>query len=213
MEDGTVLATLIGWCGEAPPTDDVGFLEFARGLPQPELHAYLEHAERRSQYRSYRHQESRWHRYDALTEFPGGLATVGDALCCFDPVYGQGMSAAALAAALLAEHAARAASPNALADSFRKAVPRVIEAPWNLAASEDYRYPIVGGDGLGTRALHWYTAHVQWLTGTDDAVYRRFLRVINLLDPPTSLFHPSVLGKVALSALRGPRLVRERPLA
>jgi hypothetical protein len=51
------------------------------------------------------------------------------------------------------------------------------------------------------------------LTGTDDAVYRRFMRVLNLLDPPSSLFHPSVVGKVAIAALRGPRLVRERPLA
>lgn len=213
MEDGTVLATMIGWCDDAAPTADAAFLDFARSLPQPEIYDYLVRAERRGPCRSYRHQESRWLRFDALAEFPPGLASVGDALCCFDPVYGQGMSAAALTAELLARHAARAASPQALADTFRKAAPRVLEAPWNLAAFEDYRYPIAGSDALSTRALNWYTAHVQWLTGTDEAVYRRFIRVVNLLDPPTSLFHPSVLGKVALRALRGPRLVRQRPTA
>jgi flavin-dependent dehydrogenase len=211
MEDGSLLVNLLGWCGEAPAADDAGFLEYARSLPQPEIHAYLEHAERRGVFRSYRHGESRWHRYDALSDFPDSLAAVGDALCCFDPVYGQGMSAAALTAELLADCAARATSLGALAHGFRKAAPRVLEAPWKLAATEDWRYPSAGGGTFALRALQWYTAHVQWLTGTDDAVYRRFMRVINLLDPPTSLFHPSVVGKVAVSALRGPRRVLERP--
>ena len=45
--------------------------------------------------------ENRLRHYDCLKLFPEGVVALGDAACAFNPVYGQGMTAAALGAEVL----------------------------------------------------------------------------------------------------------------
>ena len=101
IEDGRWMVTLGGGGGDYPPTDDQGFLEFARNLVTPKLYDAIQQAEALSPITGYRATENRLRHYERLSSFPENCIVVGDAACCFNPVYGQGMTTAALGAMLL----------------------------------------------------------------------------------------------------------------
>jgi flavin-dependent dehydrogenase len=126
---------------------------------------------------------------------------LGDALCSVDPVFGQGMTVAALAAEALQQSLRERIHP---AGGYWQRVPAAYRGAWQLSTGEDFRYREVRGvRPLGTAFTHWYTAHVHRLVALDDDVYRRFARVMHLLEPPTHLLHPSVAAKVLRAAFRG----------
>jgi 2-polyprenyl-6-methoxyphenol hydroxylase-like FAD-dependent oxidoreductase len=200
-ETGEVIVSLFGWCGERAESSDEEFLAFAESLPQPEVAWFLRQAARVSEFCRYRYREARLRHYDELTRLPPATIALGDALCSVDPVFGQGMAVAALSAEVLASSLASSRDP---ARAYWSRVPSAYRTAWQLSTSEDLRYPeVVGRRGLATSFSHWYTGHVHRLAAVDDDVYRRFARVMHLLESPAHLFHPSVLGKVMLSALRG----------
>jgi 2-polyprenyl-6-methoxyphenol hydroxylase-like FAD-dependent oxidoreductase len=200
-ETGEVIVSLFGWCGErAGPTDEE-FGAFAESLPEPEVAWFLRQSTRVSELSQYRYREARLRHYGKLARLPPATVALGDALCSVDPVFGQGMSVAALSAEVLERALASATEP---ARAYWSGVSSAYRSAWRLSTGEDLRYPEVSGRRpLGTSLAHWYTAHVHRLTAVDDDVCRRFARVMHLLEPPAHLFHPSVLGKVMLSALRG----------
>ena len=80
---------------------------------------------------TYRFPANRRRHYEDLTEFPEGLVVVGDALCAFDPVYGQGMTVAAIEAVALGrclQHEGPG-SPR----RFHRAAAGIIDTPWTIA--------------------------------------------------------------------------------
>src|SRR6185312_10628055 len=107
IEDGRWVVTLGGYLGEHPPATEEGFLDFARSLEQPDLFTALRDAEPLSEIQTLRFPAARWTHFERLRRFPAGLLPVGDTVCSFDPVFGQGMSVAARGARLLAAHVAR----------------------------------------------------------------------------------------------------------
>jgi 2-polyprenyl-6-methoxyphenol hydroxylase-like FAD-dependent oxidoreductase len=201
-ETGEVIVSLFGWCGErAGPTDEE-FLAFAESLPQPEVAWFLARAKRVSEFRQYHYREARLRHYGKLERLPPATIALGDALCSVDPVFGQGMTVAALSAEVLERCLAESVTDPAR--EYWSRVAAAYRTAWQLSTGEDLRYPeVIGRRPFGTALSHWYTGHVHRLTALDDDVYRRFARVMHLLEPPTHLFHPSVLGKVLSSALRG----------
>ena len=46
----------------------------------------------------YRQADNQWHDYAGLDRLPRGFVPTGDAVCAFNPVYGQGMTIAVLEA-------------------------------------------------------------------------------------------------------------------
>ena len=142
-------------------------------------------------------------RYDLLTRMPDGLVVTGDAVCAFNPIYGQGMSVAAQEA--LALRAALAEGTHDLARRTLQGSLPTITTAWELAAGSDLAYPEVKGDP--TRAMRIASRYVNRVLGVaerDPEVARRFMAVAGLVAPRTALFHPRVLGPVLRSLVLPP---------
>lgn len=203
-EDGRWIVTMAGYCGDHPSGDEAGFLDFARSLARPAIYEAIRDAEPLSEVKTFRFPYARWLHYEELRRFPAGLVPLGDTVCSFDPVFGQGMSVAAKEARLLAAHLDR--DPGA-ADvrPYLRRLESVIAVPWLLTSSEDLRYPQVQGRRpLWLPLLQRYTRQV-FLASGSVPVYGKFLRVLHLLDGPELLFHPAVVAGVL------GRILRPRP--
>jgi 2-polyprenyl-6-methoxyphenol hydroxylase-like FAD-dependent oxidoreductase len=198
IEGDRWMITLGGWLGDHAPTDEQGFLEFARSLPAPDIYDVISHAEPLSDPVAYKFPSNLRRHYERLDRFPAGYLVLGDAMCSFNPVYGQGMTVSALqATALDISLRERSGELNDLARRFFQRAAKLIDIPWMAAAGEDFRYPQVEGvRPPGIMLLLWYGAKLQLATQRDAEVYRAFLYVMNLMRPPTSLFHPRIIGRV-----------------
>jgi 2-polyprenyl-6-methoxyphenol hydroxylase-like FAD-dependent oxidoreductase len=203
IEGNAWMVTLSGCLRDHPPADEAGFLAFARSLARPDIYEAIKDAEPLSAIALHRFPASRRRHYEHLSRLPDGLVVLGDAACSFNPVYGQGMTVAALEASTLRaclEQYLNAPVGNmaGFPHSFQKALASVVETPWLFATSEDLRYPAAEGKRpFSMRLLQGYTQRVCRLTATDPFVTQSFYEVLNMLKPPTALFHPHIL----LSAL------------
>jgi 2-polyprenyl-6-methoxyphenol hydroxylase-like FAD-dependent oxidoreductase len=150
IEHQTWHVTLVGRFGAYPPHDAAGFLAYASALPHPKLYQLIKDAERVSEITPCRFPTSVLRHYDRLPTFPERFVVLGHALSSFSPVYGQGMSAAALQVqALQRVLRTRATGGEGLAGLARAFFPQaaeVIRTPWTLAASRDLAYPQTQGE-------------------------------------------------------------------
>jgi 2-polyprenyl-6-methoxyphenol hydroxylase-like FAD-dependent oxidoreductase len=201
VENGMWMVTLVGWFGDHPPGDRQGFVEFTRSLPTLELYEAIKDAEISSPIAIHKFPSNRRRHYERLARFPDGLAVVGDALTSFNPIYGQGMSTAALGAATLdaclRAQAALGGGLSGFSRRFQKRLARLIDVPWMTVTGEDFRYAQAEGRRpVWIQALNWYTGRVYRLAQQDERVSRRFLQVMHLMKHPAVLFEPYVLRRV-----------------
>jgi 2-polyprenyl-6-methoxyphenol hydroxylase-like FAD-dependent oxidoreductase len=200
IEGDRWIVTLAGAGRDYPPTDDDGFLAFARSLRSPILASALEHAEPLSSIAGYQRTENQRRRYERMARRPERFLVLGDAVCAFNPIYGQGITVAALDALLLADCLRRqrrrpGGEWTGLAEQFQRRLARSNATPWLMATGEDLRYPTTEGarPGPPTRLFHRYLDRLVAASTDNRWVSRVFLRVLHLLAPPTALFRPSVL--------------------
>ena len=203
VEGGQWIVTLAGGGRDYPPTDEDGFLAFARSLPDPRFAEAYEAADPLTPVVGTRTTENRVRHYEELDRRPEGLVVTGDAACAFNPVYGQGMSAAAVGAEVLGQCLAecRPGRTDGLATRFQKRLAEANTRPWLLATGEDYRYAEAEGPPPG-RLLgltHRYLDRVIALATRSPRVRRQFVEVIHLVRPPASLFAPGLLARVAFA--------------
>ncbi len=200
VEGDRWLCTLGGWAGDYPPIDPEGYLEFARSLAAPDIYNVIAKAEPLSEPVPHRFPSNQRTHYEQLTRFPDGYLVLGDAVCSFNPLYGQGMSTSAIQAEALS----RCLTANrgvGLALRFFSETTKAIDTAWQMAVSEDFRFR--GVTGPKPRALEFgnrYVALVHRAVTRDAQVYGQFLRVLNLLDPPSTLFQPAIIYRVLRAA-------------
>lgn len=196
--------TLAGFVGNDPPADEAGFLAFARGLPAPDIYEVIKGAEPLSDCMSYRFSANQWRHYERLTRFPEGLLVFGDALCNFNPIYGQGMTVAALEALDLQRSLAQGMEE--LARRFFRWAAKTIAIPWRIAVGGDLRFPEVEGKRPPSlRIINWYLSKLHVAARRDPVVARRFNDVTGLLAPPSSLMRPGIILRVLQGNLRSVR--------
>ncbi len=210
MEGGRHLTILFGLRGDEPPTDEEGFLRYAAThLPHPFVHDWLVQAKPLSPVHGFRSTANIRRRYDRPGRRPTGFLVAGDALCTFNPIYGQGMTVAAKTAVALRDALAQPRNPTtsriqrALLDASRQA--------WQISAGADRHMPGAIGDPAMTRTrllqrpADWYLKRVQERYATDPVVATAFRSVLGLSAPVTSLFAPRVARAVLLrTPLPGP---------
>jgi 2-polyprenyl-6-methoxyphenol hydroxylase-like FAD-dependent oxidoreductase len=203
VEDDRWLVGLGGWHGDRAAPGEAGFLQHARSLPHPAIGELMSTLEPLTDIVAYQFPSSRRRQFERLRSLPAGYLTAGDAICSFNPVYGQGMTCAALEALALGRVLDRhpTSSPE-LAREFYRAAAEVIAVPWRFAVGADFGYPeTTGPKPPAVKLLNAYSRRLQLVAKADPEVRRIFTEVQHLVTPPSVLFTPSMVAKV----LRGPR--------
>jgi 2-polyprenyl-6-methoxyphenol hydroxylase-like FAD-dependent oxidoreductase len=197
IEGDRWVITTGGWHGDAAPMDEAGFEDYVKALPMPEFYDIISKSEPLSDVMPYKFISSLRRHYENLKRFPQGYLVLGDAVSSFNPTYGQGMSSASMQAVELDKILSNNISDSDLAKTFFKAAAKVVEIPWSLAVGEDFRYPQTEGPKPPAIAfINKYVGRVHRASLKDEVVCKAFLKVMSLLEPPTSLFHPRILWRV-----------------
>jgi 2-polyprenyl-6-methoxyphenol hydroxylase-like FAD-dependent oxidoreductase len=217
VEGNRWLVTLAGVNKDYPPNDEVGFLEYARTLASPVLYEIIKNAKPISPVYGFRYDGSRRRHFERLTRRPENFIVIGDAACSFNPIYGQGMTSAALSAealaTLLRQYQGRD-NLNGLAAQFQRALFNVSERAWLMATGEDLRYP--GTEGKRPNAMERfvqrYIDRLLTLLPHDDTIALAFMEAMNLSKPPAALLRPSIALRVLRYAFAKPHPVSEYKL-
>ena len=200
LEGNRWMATIGGRHGDVPSGDAEGFLTYARALRTPTIYNAINHAKRLDGVARYGFPESVRRHFEKLDVFPCGLLPIGDAICRFNPVYGQGMSVAALEACLLQtlfEKLGEKGNPIAtLAPTFFAEVQTLIETPWSVAAL-DFAFT----ETRGQRPADFETTlkfgiALTKLAAEDPAVHKLTAEVQNLLKPRSVYRDPALVQRV-----------------
>ncbi len=203
LENDEWLLTVGGFGHDRPPLDIPGLLRFVAALPcGRELIGALEQGEQLTDPVPFRFPQATRTPYERAA-LPAGLLVVGDAACSQDPVYGQGMTVAALQARALQTHLRRGSGR-------RDAQARMAAASrpaWVTSRAADLALP-GPPERLSPmqRAANAYLAHVLSAAARDIVVATGFLRVTGLVDAPTALLRP----RIVLAAM-GSRFSRALP--
>lgn len=200
-ENDTWMFTVFGMVGHQPPRDLAGMLSFAQEYCPAHLIAAMRAAEPIGEVAHHHMPSSQWRRYDKMSRLPDGLLVCGDAICSFNPIYGQGMTVAALEAVAL--RACLRRGDAVLPRRYFRASAKPIGVAWQMVASLDLAFPAVAG--RRSRWLRVATRLVDWaLTASesDPVVAVRFFRVNSLIDHPIRLLHPAFVCRAAVVNLR-----------
>jgi 2-polyprenyl-6-methoxyphenol hydroxylase-like FAD-dependent oxidoreductase len=201
LEGDRWMVTVGGILGDHPPTEPDGFLGFARTLQLPDIYEAIRDAEPLDDPVAFRFPVSVRHRYERLDRFPDGLLVMGDAACSFNPIYGQGMTVAALEALTLHRHLQPGTQPRP--GPFFADLARVVDVPWDIAVGGDLIYPgVEGRRTLKSRLVNAYLARLHAAAAHDATLAAAFLRVTGLVTPPQSLLRPGVAVRVLRAGRR-----------
>jgi 2-polyprenyl-6-methoxyphenol hydroxylase-like FAD-dependent oxidoreductase len=200
-ENDTWIFTVFGMVGHEPPGDLAGMVSFAQEYTPAHVLAAVRAAEPLGEVIRHRMPCSQWRRYDKMRRFPEGLLVCGDAICSFDPIYGQGMTVSALDAVALRDCLVR--GRHDLARRYFRAAAKSIGVAWRMGAGSDLAFPEVQGRrSLSMRATNRLADWVLTACESDAVVVEKFFRVNNFIDPPVRLMHPSFISRVAAVNLR-----------
>ncbi len=212
VDRGRWHVTLGGMAGIVPPIDEDGFLRWARDLPDPTIYEALRIAQPLTPIRGYGTPENHLRHFERMQRWPPGFIVIGDAVCAFNPIYGQGMTVSALDAMTLKgclQEQQR--SPRAdFEQNFQQQLAETISPAWLLATSEDLRIPTVRLRGArpnsGLRLLHRYLDLVLYSAIVDPEIAQEYFNVLTLATPPRSLVRPRMVAHVL--AVASKRAVR-----
>lgn len=195
QEGNRWVLTVAAYLDERIPLDQAGLREYVRGMATPALYDVIQGAQPVSEPVAHKIPSNLRRRYEQLARFPAGFLVMGDALCSFNPIYGQGMSVAALEARALGQCLAEGEAK--LAPRFFKQASKIIDIPWSTAVGNDLRFPEIEGPRTTmTKFINWYVSKLHHAAHDDPEVSVSFLKVVNLLAPPPSIMAPRIMWRV-----------------
>jgi len=194
VEGDRWIVTVGAYHDDRPRADPEDFAARLASDPAPGLRPFADRDDALTDVTTYRYPASVRRDYHRCRRLPGGLVAVGDAVASFNPIYGQGMSTAALQAVALGSYLGSGASPRQPAARYFRRVRPVVDSVWKLSTSSDFRLPHVHGDRppgvwLSHRLYDLYSK----ATVRDADLHGLFLRVVNLQSRPEMLARPDHL--------------------
>jgi 2-polyprenyl-6-methoxyphenol hydroxylase-like FAD-dependent oxidoreductase len=186
----------------ARPTGDLSvFLDAARTLRTRTVYDAIHRAKPAGDLQRFVLPETCWRHYETLERFPQGLIPIGDAICRFNPIYGQGMSVAAKEATILADLLRQRAGglPGlaGLPQAYLAEIRPWLAGAWSMSTLPDLAYPQTRGerpDDLEDR-LGFVSALFR-IAARDPAVHRLLVEVRHLVRPPEALHEPGLVDRV-----------------
>jgi 2-polyprenyl-6-methoxyphenol hydroxylase-like FAD-dependent oxidoreductase len=177
------------------------FLDALDRLTTTTLRDALQHAQPPFAIHHYRFPASIWRHFEQLARLPRGMIPLGDAICQFNPIYGQGMSAAAqqsrLLQTVLADVTHESDPVSAAQAAFLSGVESILQTPWTMALNSDLAFPQTQATrpdnfqkSQGTQA-----ALLQTIVN-DPVVHRAFVEVSHLLQPYSLLRTPAIRERI-----------------
>ncbi|MET0695632.1 MAG: hypothetical protein ABWY56_16995, partial [Propionibacteriaceae bacterium] len=211
-EQGRWMVSAIGFGDQRPPRDNEAFEQFLRELPDPVLGDLVARSTPVSDVHVYRQTSNVRHPYEKVLDWPAGVVAAGDALCAFDPIYGQGITVGALQALLLRRAAERGLRPSG-AGRLQRQLAASVATPWSIATSADASFPT--SDLQQTRLQRilgaWSAELTRLAIHGDRRADETMSRVYNLLDPPVALVHPALVAAALRSRITGQGRAVRRP--
>ncbi|HEU4512313.1 MAG TPA: FAD-dependent monooxygenase [Nocardioidaceae bacterium] len=198
QEGGHWIVTLAGYAGHHPPMDREAWLSFGEEILPEHFARALRQAEPLEELQQHRFPANLRRRYDKLRRFPQGFLVTGDALASFNPIYGQGMTVAALEALALRESLRH--GWDELAPRFFHAAAKPSGEAWRFALGGDLSLPeaiVPGARPLPMRAMSAYVDRFQAAAEDDAVMAWRFFDVTGFDQPAAALFSPDSLRRLA----------------
>ncbi|OBK15342.1 2-polyprenyl-6-methoxyphenol hydroxylase-like oxidoreductase [Mycobacterium asiaticum] len=193
--------------GLEPPHDRAEILDYAEELAPRQVSDALRAAEPIGEVVHHRVPSNRWRRYDKMRRSPDGLLVLGDAVCSFNPIYGQGMTIAAIEATVLRDCLRRGG--RGLTRRFTRVAAKNVRVAWQTAVASDLALPEVPGPRpILMRISNTCLEPVMRASETDPVVAAQFMRVTGMVDRPIRLLRPSILLRVLRAQHRRTDLLR-----
>lgn len=212
IEQGDWLVCAAGYGERRPRRENDEFEPFLDAVRDPLVADVARHLEPQGDVAIHRQTANRRLAYGSSADWPAGLFVVGDAMCAFNPIYGQGITVAASQAQLLRPALARFDGSAQATRRIQRRLASVTSLPWSVSTSEDIR--IVHPDarpGVGQLFTGWWASRMVALAaGGDRASIRAFSNVYHLMGSPLLMFSPAVVRAMLRSLGRplpppGPR--------
>jgi len=200
---------LAGMVGTEPPVDEDGMIAYAGQFAAKDIAAVMRASAPLTEPLRFTYPESTRYHYEDPGVCPDGLLVVGDAYCSFNPIYGQGITVAALQALTLRRLLGRAhggAQGSSLARDYFKAAGKLVDEAWATSAAGDLRFPAAEGERRpGAGLIDGYGTRFRAAASVDPSLGETFLRVANMVDKPSKLLSPGTVLRVFRSAGRAVR--------
>jgi 2-polyprenyl-6-methoxyphenol hydroxylase-like FAD-dependent oxidoreductase len=190
--------------GADPPSRRADMLSFAADFAPVHALEAIRTAEPVGEVVQYRVPSNLWRRYDKMRRTPDGLLVIGDAVCSFNPIYGQGMTVAALQTMVLRD--CLRSGDRDLPRRFFRASAKKIRVAWQTAVGSDLTLPeVVGPRPVSMRITNAFLERVLTAGEVDPIVAGQFMRVTAMVDSPVRLLRPAILLRVAQANRRRER--------
>lgn len=211
-ENGLWMIATIGLGDRRPPRDNAGFEHFLNQLADPAIADLVAHCDPVTDAQIHRQTSNIRHPYERVLHWPDGLLAAGDALCAFDPVYGQGITVGAIQALQLRRAAQRGLRPSG-AGRLQRQLVGVVNTPWAIATAADMSFPTSDAQlSLLQRVLGVWGEEVAGLViSGDERANESLNRVYNLMDSPLVLMHPRLVASAARARVFGRAPAARRP--
>ena len=212
IEDNQWQLGLLGIGKTYPPTDEKGFLNFAKELGVEDVYKIVRDAKPISNIYGYREDGSRIYHYEKIKKWPKNFIVLGDAVSAFNPIYAQGVTVAAIQSKILDNLLYKykknhtAALKKGFEIKFQRKIAKLNSLPWLLGTSEDLRWPTTEANkkmNPFSKIIQRYSKHVILLTPNSRLATKSFLEMLNMVKSPAVLFHPLLIAQVLAQLLLG----------